>query len=282
MNDHVSAAGYSMVDFLVNLLRPHYFRGKGRVLNRLIPRQGQRSTLVFDYRMDLDLSELIQRHIYLGVFEPKETALVLQYLKPGMTVVDIGANVGYYTLLAASCVGRSGRVIAVEPSPLAYQKLVTTVLTNRISQVAAFQIGIGDSIGAADLYLGSNANHSPTMLPIQAPVICNVPVRPLDDCIYEWGVERIDLLKVDVEGYEPRVFAGASIALTSRRIRAILCEFNDYWLRKAGSTPEALWQVLSFAGFVDAESPGLTPSFPSGCLTTRLLLHSEYAAVEAG
>ena len=52
-----------------------------------------------------------------------------------------------------------------------------------------------------------------------------------------WGVAAVDLLKVDVEGYEPRVFAGAGRSLDSGRVRAVMCEFNDYWLRHAGSSP---------------------------------------------
>ncbi len=94
----------------------------------------------------------------------------------------------------------------------------------------------------------------------------------MDDCLAEWKVDCVDLLKIDVEGHEPKVFAGASNALAARRIRAILCEFNDHWLREAGSSPQALLQTLEAAGFVDAELRGLTPNFPARCIDTRLLI----------
>ena len=100
----------------------------------------------------------------------------------------------------------------------------------------------------------------------------SVAVRTLDDCLADWKVDRVDLLKVDVEGHEPKVFAGAAKALAEGRIRAILCEFNDYWLRQAGSSPQALWQTLAAKGFVDAAYPGSTPIFLAECIDTRLLL----------
>jgi hypothetical protein len=83
----------------VLFLRPVYFRGKGRLLNLVVGDPGERVAHVAGNCMRLDLSEYIQRSIYFGCFEPRETRLVRRWLKPGMTCVDVGANVGYYTLL---------------------------------------------------------------------------------------------------------------------------------------------------------------------------------------
>jgi hypothetical protein len=85
-------------------------------------------------------------------------------------------------------------------------------------------------------------------------------------------LDYVDLLKIDVEGYEPRVFAGATESLAHRKIRAILCEFNDYWLKQIGSSARQLWTFLADAGFRDAIRPSATPMFPDGCLETRLLV----------
>lgn len=76
-----------------------------------------------------------------------------------------------------------------------------------------------------------------------------VPIRSLDDCLDEWQVAHVNLLKIDAQGWEPRVFAGASRSLASGRIDAILCEFNDHWLRAVGSSPQALWKTLVTFGF---------------------------------
>ena len=111
-------------EWLANSFRAHPFHGKFQLFGPLVPRKGWRSASVFDLKMDLDLADSIQRNIYLGTFEPQETAQVRKWLKPGMTVVDAGANIGYYSALAATCVGRSGRVFSMEPQPKTYRQLL--------------------------------------------------------------------------------------------------------------------------------------------------------------
>jgi FkbM family methyltransferase len=263
-----------MVDWLANTLRPHPFRGKLRLLDPLAPRQGRRSASVFNFEMQLDLADTIQRHIYLGTYEPRETALVREWLKPGMTFVDAGANVGYFTALAASCVGPSGRVFAVEPQPKVYEQLAAMVQRNRLTQVRAFQCGLSAAEGELPLYLPpeSDGEHhttrNATMIAHGASRQIAVPVKTLDACIAEWGIERVDLLKIDVEGHEPQVFQGAARALVERRIRAILCEFNEFWLRRAGSSAQQLHALLAAAGFTDLAG---SPHFPPAGMETRFL-----------
>jgi hypothetical protein len=114
----------SMPPSFSETLRAINFRGKGRLLNLLCPKSGVKRAQIFGNSMELDLADLIQRQIYQGTFEPRETASVKRYLRPGMTFVDVGANVGYYTALAANLVaGRGGRVVAFEPSPYAFARL---------------------------------------------------------------------------------------------------------------------------------------------------------------
>lgn len=231
---------------LVEVLRPYQFRGKGRVLQRLVPREGERTARVFGYRVRLDLGEFIQRHVYLGVFERAETHLVRQWLKPGMSFVDVGANIGYFTLLASSLVGPTGRVFACEPSTYAFARLEATLRENAISQARAFPLALGTEPGTLNLYFTSPTvtNHTPSMVAQEGARAVPVQVCRLDDCIEEWGLEQVDLLKVDVEGFEPRVLAGASKALASGRIRAILCELNDPWLRRVGSSAAELYAFI--------------------------------------
>jgi hypothetical protein len=95
-------------EFIIKTLRPHHFRGKARLLESLSECAGEIETDVFGYQTKLDRSDFIQRRIYLGAYEQHETQLVRGYLKPGMTFVDVGANIGYFSLLAASIVGQAG------------------------------------------------------------------------------------------------------------------------------------------------------------------------------
>jgi FkbM family methyltransferase len=188
--------------------------------------------------------------------------------------VDAGANVGYFTWLAARCVGRRGRVLAAEPSPVAFARLADSVRANGLTQVSVHPVGLSDAPGEAVLYVppAAHGNHSPTMAPAEDWDPIRVPVTTLEALLDREGIDQVDLLKLDVEGHEPRVLAGLGPGLRDGRVRAVLCEFNDYWLRLSGSSPAALWETLTSAGF--APPPGRRPSsLPPGCVVTLFLSH---------
>ncbi|MCI0571465.1 MAG: FkbM family methyltransferase [Myxococcaceae bacterium] len=240
---------------VVEVLRPFYFRGKGRLMRNLLRLDGERTADVFGYRMRLDVSEYIQQQVYLGTFEPRETQWVRRWLAPGMSFVDVGANVGYFTLLASSLVGPTGRVFACEPSTQAFQRLEATLRENRVTQARAFPFALGSEPGELHLYFttGVSQNHTPSMIPQPDGRPFPVTVRTLDDCLDEWGLEQVDLVKLDVEGFEPRILQGATKALFTGRIRALMCEFNDVWLRRVGSSNAALYALLRAHGFRELE-----------------------------
>jgi FkbM family methyltransferase len=239
---------------LSDAIRQYNFRGKARLLHSLCSREGERQAEVFGYQIKLDLGDYIQRSIYLGTFEPCESAQARQYLKPGMTFVDVGANVGYYTLLAASLVGRRGRVLAFEPSPYAFDRLVDAITRNNLSQVCAIQSGLGDGSGERRLFLPSErGNHSPSMVPNGGGRPINVSVQQLDDWLTEHEVDCVDLMKIDVEGFEPNVIRGAAKYIQQGKVRAILCEFNTYWLETNGCSSPQLYDLLTSFGFVSSQ-----------------------------
>jgi FkbM family methyltransferase len=243
------------MNFLIDRCRSVHFRGKARLLNIVGPNSGIIRARIFNSVFELDLEDFIQRQIYLGTFEPHETRLVKRHLRPGMTFVDVGANVGYYTALAARQVaGRGGRVIAFEPSPYAFDKLNSMALNNKLEHVTAVHAGLSDEAGQRRLYLGVGFNnHSPTMVAHENATVTEIVVVSLDDEMERLGIERIDLIKIDVEGHEPKVLAGAKRLLSEGRIRMILCEFNEHWLCKSGSSPSRLADTLREAGFVEAD-----------------------------
>lgn len=256
---------------LVSALWPLRFPGKYRLLDGLAPREGSSEGRVFGYKMTLDLRDVMERSIYLGAYERKESALFGRWLKPGMTFLDVGANIGYFTLLASRRVLPKGRVIAIEPAPYVHDRLARVVAENRLN-VEHHRMGLSDRDGSCTLYLpaGDGHNYSPTMAKHDgAGMIEEVPVRRLDDCLDEWKVDKVDLLKIDVEGHEGKVFAGASNALAAGRIKAILCEFNDYWLRETGTTPQAVFDTLTGYGFVDQEG---APRFEPGGIVNRFFV----------
>jgi hypothetical protein len=121
-----------MIGRAIAVIRPFRFRGKYRLLNLVTPNEGIRNARVFGLQFELDLGDWIQRSIYLGTFEPLETRLVAGFLAPGMTVIDVGANVGYYTALAASRVGSKGRIFAIEPGARAFARLEKLIAKNHL------------------------------------------------------------------------------------------------------------------------------------------------------
>lgn len=261
-----------MLEFAIRALRPLRFRGKHRLLSRFVPIEGVRVADVFGYSMQLDLSDWIQRNIYLGSYERIEAEWVRRYLRPGMTVVDVGANVGFYTALAARCVGLTGRVFAIEPSALAFGWLRRTTDANPMPQVTLCNLGLADEAGEQLLYgtPGFTGNHTPTMVP-HGIAFEKVAVTTLDRFMTEQKIDTVDLLKLDIQGFEPKVLRGAQAALESRRIRAVLCEFEGYWLDKVGSSIEDLWATLAHYGF--RPSPEITlDEMIQSRLATRLLI----------
>ena len=161
----------------------------------------------------------------LGCWEPLITGLFLSTLKRGMTVVDIGANIGWYTLLSASRVGPEGKVFAFEPEPENFSVLSRGIKDNSFTNVSAFQNVVSDFNGVAALHLSKfSGGHSikddfgKETIPIQS--------TRLDNLLHGLGVQDVDVMKVDVEGAEPEVLLGAGSLIGEGRVRNIFLEWN--------------------------------------------------------
>ncbi len=207
--------------------------------------------------MELDLSDLIQRSIYMGTFEREETEAIESLLKPGMSFLDIGANVGYFTALARSRVGPEGQVYAYEPSPWAFERLSRMISENGWSNVKAVNAGLAETEGELALYLGEAGNHTPTMVPHEQQTIARVAVKRLDAEFQFPDRASIDVVKMDVEGFEPNVIRGGQRFFASGYVKVVLAEFNTHWLELNGSSIDALHGLFEECGFRLTKSFGL-------------------------
>lgn len=225
---------------------------------------------LFGYTFVCDLSEHIQRSIFLYGYDKGMQSFINKTLKEGDVFLDIGANVGFYSLLAASLVGEKGRVIAIEPNPQTYAKLKETIERNGIKNILVLNIGVGEKKEYLNLFVNPNChNDTGTMIVHDAPESIRVEVAPLDLVAATHHIGKIAYLKVDVDGFEPNVFAGARTLLEEGRIDVIQTEFCDYWLRKNNSSPEKLHALLRNFGFEDVEG---TPHFVENCVVDRIFV----------
>lgn len=203
--------------------------------------------------------------IYNG-FERMETGFVGRILQPGMTVLDIGAHHGLYTLLASKRVGPLGRVIAFEPSPRERRRLLQHVRINGCSNVVVGGLALGDHAGEADLFLVEgfqdwcNSLRPPEVEEHTCTV--RVEVAPLDDVLCALGISRVDFIKLDVEGAELSFLRGAVRLLQSASRPAILAEVQDVRTKPWGYAAREIIQFLvsvKYRWFALAEDGGLHP-----------------------
>jgi FkbM family methyltransferase len=202
-------------------------------------------------------------------FEETEMRFVQRLLRPGMTVLDIGAHHGLYTLLTAKRVGRRGRVIAFEPSPRECRRLAKHVRVNRCGNVQVEACAVGDQSGEADLFLVDGFRDwgnslRPPALPEPTRQV-RVPVRKLDDVLAERGIERVDFIKLDAEGGELAVLRGAKQLLQTDGRPAILAEVEDVRTRAWGYPAREIMQLLArwnYRWFALSETGTLYPASP--------------------
>ena len=187
--------------------------------------------------------------LLVGRYERGMTRLFENVLREGMTVVDVGAHVGYYTLLAAKCVGDSGRVYAFEPEPHNYEMLIGNVLMNGYRNVVMIKEAISDTSGVAKLHLEESMGHSLYLgrHPSRRSIV--VKTVTLDDFFESLGWPDVHLIKMDIEGGEPAAIQGCAKLLRRCRDLKIILEFLPAKLRSAGVEPESFLHQLQAQGF---------------------------------
>ena len=188
--------------------------------------------------------------LYVGSsFEPNEFAFFDRVLRSGMTVVDIGANEGLYTLFAARRVGRSGRVIAVEPSSRERAILEANLARNRLHNVTVVPHALADTPGKAELKIASrehSGHNTLGQLVYKDDAVVDreeVVVETLDALAERLNLTRIDIVKIDVEGAELKLLSGGR-NLLSRQRPILLIEANDEALKRQGASAEAVVDLL--------------------------------------
>ena len=197
-----------------------------------------RRVVIGDVPLIVDVTEFTTSPLYFGniPYEPKTTEYLHQYLRPGGVFADIGANHGYFTILAAGLVGERGLVFAFEPNPPVYERLETHVRLNGFDhRVVLVREALWDSSGEETFFVSQWSENSgiSTLTPGRSNLAdgglspartIRVRTETFDHWLAKNGIERVDLVKIDAEGAEAHVVRGMSGALQAGRIAAVVCE----------------------------------------------------------
>ncbi len=200
------------------------------------------------FRMHIDRTdESLSRALMSGTYEPIETRIVMDILKPGMTVVDIGASIGYYTLLFARIVGKEGTVYAFEPAPQTFTLLQRNLRENNLDEnVKLVNVALSDHEGAAELFINEYNKGNNRLY--NSGGMRSVPIRlkRLDDVIPT--DQHVDFIKMDIEGAEVLALRGMQ-ELLKRDKPTIIMEYWPRRFKKLGTTVEELFEMLGALGY---------------------------------
>jgi FkbM family methyltransferase len=209
----------------------------------------------FAYACDLR-DGLMREACLTGRYEPQETALLRHLLRPDMTFVDVGANWGYFTLVGAYLVGPNGRVLSVEADPRACRAVHANVGKNRLDMVQILNIAASDTTGRLwfqeyepEARDSGNFGVAQSTLTVEEGRRLEVTARALDDVLDDAGVERIHVMKMDIEGGEAKAIAGLARRLSSHRIDCVSMELHPYHLRDLGTSVAAVIAAMRRYGY---------------------------------
>lgn len=209
------------------------------------------------FAMHLDLRDWVDSHLFAkGDYEPDVSAVIKKILRPGDHFVDVGANIGFFTILASRIVGDSGKVTSFEPSKNVFHRLSRNVALNGIHNAVLHNSAVSDTAGEVILHLGPISHSGITSL------------RPLEE--YDGSTERTEridavtmdslfvnssksprLLKIDVEGAEFKVLNGMKNILggNTQERPYVIFEFSPGYLKGIGDSGDSLISLLDSYGY---------------------------------
>jgi FkbM family methyltransferase len=185
---------------------------------------------------------------FFGSYEPELREIMRTVLPTGGVAIDVGANVGWHTLLMARLVGAHGRVLAIEANPSICEQLMRNVGLNRLAQVDLIPVAVADSETTLD-FCGPSADDpasaSGHVVSDAAKGMGSIRVaaRPLDAIVSEKQIERLDLIKIDVEGFEWPALKGGEKTIAKFRPH-ILFEFDSAHVGRGGGSSSLFFEFF--------------------------------------
>ena len=201
----------------------------------------------------LDLRIYGQRRAYLegAWYETAINHLLQQHLPTQDVFIDIGANIGVYSLLAGKLMDDSRRVIAFEANPATFAFLQEHIALNRVSNATLYQVALGDDTGTITLQDCTAGNgRTSAVTHDTSDRACDVPLRRGDDLLVDVPPDARGICKIDVEGMEYHVVRGLQAVIATRPALWYVIEINPAWIAQTGESAQGLHDIFAAQGFV--------------------------------
>ena len=192
---------------------------------------------------------IVSGSLTLGCYESYNMKLFEKLLRPGMGVIDVGANIGLYSAIAARIVGPNGRVIAIEPDATNCSFLRRTKERNGLANLTILQKAAGAKSGPTFLYLSSTNKADHRTYGDDSRARVRVEMTTVDSIVKDEQLSTTDVLKIDTQGFELFVAHGMNELLEANRDLTIIMEFWPWGIVRSGGSPEQLLEFFSSRGF---------------------------------
>jgi FkbM family methyltransferase len=251
---------YNTASFIIKLMR--WFQEKqdkkirtrkGKVYNSLFQ---DKNSFVYDLTTKLKINlysdSVLSKIIYNG-FEKEELSFVKEVLTDGDIFIDIGANVGLFSLIASDCIGATGSIVSFEPSPVTFNRLQENITLNAIENSDLRNIALSNQLGETNFYISDNGYDAwDSFAPSQDNKLqktISVAVSSLDKELEQVDKSRIKLVKIDVEGWEKYVIMGGE-NLFRNYAPVVMVEFTEENTFNAGYAIHEIYDLMVDYGYV--------------------------------
>ena len=205
-----------------------------KVRNRINKKKveaGQKIFLIkskYGFKVILDATKDVDKGFLFSTFEDENFNLINKIAQKGWNVIDVGANIGLYTLLFSRLIGSEGNVYSFEPSDEAFFRLQQNIKLNNLKNVTVLKKGVSDKAGVMEFHITEDdAYNSLGFTPMKEVVETkSISVVTLDEFVKSNKIEKVDVLKIDTEGADYLVAKGASELLKGKNAPFIFCEYN--------------------------------------------------------
>lgn len=247
-----------LIELVLIFFLRHFKSYRHKISKFVVPNQEysrgtMRQVFRYDIQYLLDLSDYQEWLIFF--YQNQDSSFgILEYVAESNIIIDVGGNIGQTALMVANKIGKDGLVYAFEPYPPTYEKFINNLSLNpKINNIKIYPIGIGKNLMNLDMFqdciTNSGANRVVYNHQKDLPGLHNVTINSLDTFVRQEDMPKIDLIKIDVEGFEMNVLLGAIQTLKKYK-PGLYIEIDDDNLKKQGSSSKEVINFLKELGYI--------------------------------